>query len=144
MIRPLTVVALAVAASTATFASAQQIQTIAGNGTQGFSGDFGLATDATLAFPMGVAKDQAGNVLIADQHNHRVRKVSPTGIITTVAGTGTAGFSGDGGPATSGLYSLKYYQYDGPDCYSSTGSVWPPCYSGRCIDESCAPSRRRT
>jgi sugar lactone lactonase YvrE len=75
------------------------ITTIAGNGTPGFSGDGGLATSAQLWLPMGVAVDRAGNVYIADWGNNRIRKVAPDGIITTVAGNGTQGYSGDGGLA---------------------------------------------
>ncbi len=66
----------------------------------GFSGDGGPATAAELASPTDVAVDQQGNLYIADHNNNRVRKVDTQGMITTVAGTGTAGFSGDGGPAT--------------------------------------------
>jgi uncharacterized protein (TIGR03437 family) len=77
------------------------ITTVAGNGTRGFSGDGGPATSAQLWFPEGIAVDSQGNLFIADHANNRVRKVSPNGIITTVAGNGSAGFSGDGGPATS-------------------------------------------
>jgi NHL repeat-containing protein len=69
--------------------------TIAGTGTQGFSGDGGTATAAQLSFPSGVAVDGQGNVYIADAGNDRVRRVSG-GTITTFAGTGTKGFSGDG------------------------------------------------
>ncbi len=77
------------------------ITTFAGTGTRGFSGDNGPASSATLNSPYGVAVDAAGNVYIADRLNHRVRKVDTKGIITTVAGTGTANFSGDNGPATA-------------------------------------------
>ncbi len=77
------------------------ITTVAGNGTPGFSGDGGPATSAQLSSPLGVGVDSAGNLFIADPSNHRIRKVSPGGIITTVAGNGTGGFSGDGGPASS-------------------------------------------
>jgi sugar lactone lactonase YvrE len=77
------------------------IQVIAGNGGPGFSGDGGPATTSSLNSPSGVAMDGAGNIYIADSQNHRVRKVTPDGVINTFAGTGTAAFSGDGGPATS-------------------------------------------
>jgi sugar lactone lactonase YvrE len=77
------------------------ISTVAGNGTPGFSGDGGLATAAQLGNPTGIAVDSAGNLYFSDVHFHRVRKVTPDGIISTIAGTGTAGFSGDGGPATA-------------------------------------------
>jgi sugar lactone lactonase YvrE len=73
---------------------------VAGNGTPGYSGDNGPATSAQLNFPNGIAVDAAGNLYIADAGNNRVRKVSH-GVITTVAGDGTAGYSGDNGPATS-------------------------------------------
>src|SRR5437764_11797341 len=76
------------------------IITVAGTGQAGFSGDNGPATKARLDFPIGIAIDAAGNVFIGDGANSRVRKVSPDGIITTVAGNGVSGFSGDGGPAT--------------------------------------------
>jgi hypothetical protein len=75
---------------------------VAGNGIAGFSGDGGVATSAELNFPSRPAIDSTGDLYIADFQNNRVRRVaSGTNIITTVAGTGTAGFSGDGGSATS-------------------------------------------
>ncbi|OFV96445.1 MAG: hypothetical protein A3H28_01925 [Acidobacteria bacterium RIFCSPLOWO2_02_FULL_61_28] len=82
------------------------ISTVAGNGTLGFSGDGGPATNASLANPTSVALDASGNLYIADRNNQLVRKVSPDGIITTVAGNGVRGFSGDGGPATNASLSL--------------------------------------
>ncbi len=75
--------------------------TITGNGTEGFSGDGGPAVSASLNTPHGIFVDGEGNLYIADTRNHRVRKVSSSGTITTIAGNGTEGFSGDGGPAAS-------------------------------------------
>jgi sugar lactone lactonase YvrE len=80
------------------------ITTVAGNGTEGFSGDKGPATAAQLGWPYSVAVDSAGNLYIADTYNNHVRKVS-NGVITTVAGDGTFGFGGDKGPATSAAVS---------------------------------------
>src|SRR5581483_4756305 len=77
------------------------ITTVAGNGTQGFSGDGGPATAAELSIPFAVAPTPDGGFLIDDVNNQRIRKVSSSGTITTVAGNGVAGYSGDGGPATS-------------------------------------------
>jgi cysteine-rich repeat protein len=77
------------------------ITTIAGSGAFGFSGDGGPATQATLGQPQGIATDVSGRVFIADRQNNRVRRVDVDGTITTVAGNGTRGFLGDGGPATS-------------------------------------------
>ena len=77
------------------------ITTVAGTGTGGYSGDGGQATSAQLDYPRGVFVDPQGTLYIADSDNNRVRKVSTDGIITTIAGTGTAGYSGDGGQATS-------------------------------------------
>lgn len=76
------------------------ITTVAGNGTFGYSGDNGPATSAQLASPHGVALDSGGNLLIADTSNHAIRRVTPGGTITTVAGgNGFLGDLGDGGPA---------------------------------------------
>jgi len=77
------------------------ITTVAGNGTAGYSGDGGPATSAQLDRPSGAAVDAAGNLYIADEGNNRIRKVAAAGIITTVAGNGAPGYSGDGGLATS-------------------------------------------
>jgi sugar lactone lactonase YvrE len=76
------------------------ITTIAGNGDPAFGGDGGPATSASLNAPRSVAVDPVGRLLIADEGNHRLRRVDTTGVITTVAGTGTASSTGDGGPAT--------------------------------------------
>jgi sugar lactone lactonase YvrE len=77
------------------------ITTVAGIGTGTYSGDGGPATSAGLNMPNKVAMDASGNLYIADAMNHRVRKVTPGGTISTFAGTGVAGYSGDGGPSTS-------------------------------------------
>ena len=73
--------------------------TIAGNGNASYFGDGGPATKGSVNQPEGVAVDAAGNVYIADTLDHAVRKVTPDGVITTLAGTGNPGYSGDGGPA---------------------------------------------
>jgi uncharacterized protein (TIGR03437 family) len=82
-------------------ASTGVITTVAGTGVSGYGGDGGPATSAQLGGPEAVAVDSAGNLYIADSSNYRLRKVSTSGVITTVAGNGTAGYSGDNGPATS-------------------------------------------
>ncbi|MEV0374913.1 RICIN domain-containing protein [Streptomyces sp. NPDC050636] len=78
-----------------------KVGTVAGTGAAGFSGDNGPAVSAQLNYPRAVAVDSAGTVYITDTNNHRVRKITTDGKISTVAGAGTAGFSGDGGPATA-------------------------------------------
>ena len=88
--------------------SSGNISTVAGTGTAGFSGDGGAATSAQLDNPYGVAVDGASNLYIADGDNNRIRKVNSSGNISTVAGTGTAGFSGDGGAATSAQLDNPY------------------------------------
>jgi len=77
------------------------ITTVAGTGEAGYSGDNGSAGSAKLHTPMGLSLGMDGTLYISDTSNHCVRKVSPKGVIKTVAGSATAGFSGDGGPATS-------------------------------------------
>ena len=82
------------------------LTTVAGP-AYGFSGDGGPANQAAVNSPSGVAVDNAGNIYFADKGNNRVRKVDTNGIITTFAGTGKAGFSGDGGPATAAKLGLN-------------------------------------
>ncbi len=77
------------------------ITTVAGSGIAGFSGDGGPATAAKLDGPNGIAIDASGNMIIADFYNCRIRKVTTAGIINTIAGTGTCGYSGDGGAASA-------------------------------------------
>lgn len=88
------------------------IKTIAGNGISGFSGDNGKAKAAMVSFPTGITVDAAGNIYFSDDGNNRVRKIDTNGVITTIAGNGTFGFFGDGGPATSaelaGPYGLAF------------------------------------
>ncbi len=83
------------------------IRTVAGTGTAGDSGDGGPATAARFNYPGNVALDAAGNLYVADSQNYRLRRVSAaTGIVSTVAGDGTSGFGGDGGPASASRLSL--------------------------------------
>jgi len=86
------------------------ISTIGGTGTAGFSGDGGPATAALLKQPIGIYGDSSGNIFFVDGGNYRIRCIDTAGNINTVAGTGTAGFSGDGGPATAAnLYPSRLY-----------------------------------
>jgi sugar lactone lactonase YvrE len=111
-------IATAIGYSTSSTASAQYlidsssssfIYTIAGNGSAGYSGDGGQATVADLNSPTTSVLDKSGNLYIADSNNNVVRKVAAgTGIITTIAGTGVAGFSGDDGPATMAQLNYPY------------------------------------
>jgi uncharacterized protein (TIGR03437 family) len=95
------------------------ISTFAGNGTAGFSGDGGAATQAELNFPQGIAFDSNGNLIIADRVNNRLRMVSPGGNITTIAGDGTRAATGNGGPATSASVNHPYVV-----ATSATGEIY--------------------
>lgn len=96
--------------------SAGIMSTIAGNGTQGYSGDGGLATSCELYQPTGVAADANGNIFIADYGNNRIRVVNASGIISTFAGNGIQGYGGDGGAAIScELYSPRCVAVDNLD-----------------------------
>jgi len=88
---------------------------IAGTGQSGFSGDGGTATAARLSGPAGVAVAGDGTVFISEGHGNRIRRIAPDGVITTVAGTGEAGFSGDGGPAQRAQLSSPEFLAIGPD-----------------------------
>jgi uncharacterized protein (TIGR03437 family) len=103
----------------AAMASGQTISTFAGNGTAGYSGDAGQAAQAEINRVVGLAADAAGNIYMADQNNNRVRKVDANGVITTFAGTGVAGYSGDGGPAALA-------QLNGPlgVCVAPSGGIY--------------------
>ncbi len=86
------------------------ISTVAGNGATAFSGDGGPAVSASIGFALGLTVDRTGNLYVADTGNNRVRRVdATTGVIGTVAGSGSYGFSGDGGPAVN---ASLYYPYD--------------------------------
>ena len=89
-------------------ANAQSITTIAGNGTQGASGDNGPALAASFYYPNGLAVDSGGNVYVSVEGSHRVRKISTDGIVTSFAGSGSAGFGGDGGPASSAFLNSPH------------------------------------
>ena len=89
-------------------ASTYQIHTIAGNGTGGFSGDGGQAANALVSSPLSIVFDSAGNLLFADGGNNTVRKITPAGVISTIAGNGVAGFAGDGGPAAAATLSAPF------------------------------------
>lgn len=100
------------------------ISTVAGNGTFGYSGDGGLAVNARITYPSGLDLDGSGNLLIADRFNHRIRKVTPQGVISTVAGNGTfnpQGAAGDGGQATQAQIGIPTDVVVAPD-----GSLYLP------------------
>src|SRR5438270_74956 len=88
--------------------AAGTITTVAGTGMAGFSGDGGPATSARLQLPGGITVDGNGNLFIADTGHNRVRMVTPAGTISTVAGTGQAGFAGDGGHATAAQLNAPF------------------------------------
>src|SRR5215204_4054 len=93
--------------------SSGTIFTYAGTGSQGYSGNGGVATSAMLNGPADIERDSAGNLYIADSGNARIRKVTPGGIISTFAGTGSQGYSGDGGAATlAQLYQPVGLKFD--------------------------------
>jgi uncharacterized repeat protein (TIGR01451 family) len=123
------------------------ITTVAGDGSGGYGGDGGPATIAQLDHPNGIALDAAGNLYIADTYNYVVRKVDAAGIITTVAGNGTYGYSGDGKPATSAefrepfgvavdgagnLYIADTYNYRIRMVVATTGIVTTVVGNGNC------------
>ena len=114
-----TAVALATAAlglcATPAAATGPTISTAAGTGVAGNAGDGGLATSAQLITPAGVTVDGAGDVFVADYGANVVRKIAPNGAISTVAGSGTAGYTGDGGAATSARLSQPTDVVVGPN-----------------------------
>jgi sugar lactone lactonase YvrE len=110
-------------------AGTAKILVVAGNGTKGFSGDGGSATDAQLNTPRGVFVDSSGSIIIADTANHRIRKVNNlTGDIGTVAGTGAAGFGGDNGPAIAAKLNNAH-----TICLDSSGNIYVADTENGCI-----------
>jgi len=88
--------------------AAAEIHTIAGTGAKGFSGDGGPAVKAQINDPFGLTRGPDGALYFCDTDNHRIRKIAPDGTISTVAGTGEKGYSGDGGPATAAKLNEPY------------------------------------
>ena len=99
--------------------SAAEIHTIAGTGVKGFAGDGGPADKAQLNNPFGVARGPDGALYICDTDNHRIRKIAPDGKISTIAGTGERGWSGDGGPALQAKLNEPYEV-----CFDAAGNVF--------------------
>src|SRR5262245_39625429 len=99
---------LATCADVSLAAQENIIATVAGNGHGAFGGDGGPAAEASLNMPGSIAVDAKGNVYIADWQNERIRKIDPAGIISTVAGNGRRGFSGDGGSAVDASLDLMF------------------------------------
>ncbi len=104
------------------------ISTIAGNGVKGYSGDGGQATNAALWDPLGIAVDNFHNLFIADYGNSRIREVKTNGIITTIAGNGVGGYSGDGGNATNAEINLSGAVY-----VDGTGNIYISDANNQCV-----------
>ena len=109
------------------------ISTVAGNGTAGFSGDSAQATNAQLSNPTDLTVDGVGNLYITDQYNRRIRKISTTGIIITIAGNGAVGLSGDGGPAL-----LAEFISPAGINLNSSGEIYFTDYSNRVRKITCS------
>jgi sugar lactone lactonase YvrE len=107
---------------------AQNISTVVGNGIGGWLGDGGSALTAEINMPIGVCMDASGTLYVADQSNNCIRKVSTAGIITTIAGVGMPGYSGDNGPAT-----LAKLNVPGAIFVNSTGTVYFADSKNHCI-----------
>lgn len=99
---------LALLVSSVSAASPWTISTFAGTGVPGFSGDGGPATAAQINDPYGVIRGPDGAIWFCEHNGHRIRRVAPDGVITTVVGTGTRGYTGDGGPAAAATLDLPH------------------------------------
>ena len=106
------------------------VSTVAGTGGSGYTGDGGQATSATLNQPENIAFDSQGNMYIADTNNFVIRKVTPSGVISTVVGNGTGGYSGDGGPATSAEITFPYGM-----AFDSSGDLFFADYAANVVRE---------
>jgi sugar lactone lactonase YvrE len=104
------------------------INTVAGGNGAGFFGDGGPATSAKLNVPSGIAVDASGNVYVADSYNNRIRKVTPGGTISTIAGKGTSGYTGDGGPGNAATVNAPQSGAIGPD-----GNYYFVDFNNQCI-----------
>jgi hypothetical protein len=122
---------------TGSMAKAQIIYTFAGNGTSGYSGDGGFAMQAKIntgGYGQGITQDASGNTYFADAGNNVIRKVDLNGIISTFAGTGTAGYSGDGGAASSAELNTP-----ADIAFNSSGDLYIADYSNnriRCVNHT--------
>ncbi|MBI5767410.1 MAG: hypothetical protein HZA93_06410 [Verrucomicrobia bacterium] len=105
---PLLLAATAFLAATAALQAAPTSRTLAGTGTRGFSGDGGPATAAQLNNPFGIVRGPDGALWFCEYSGQRIRRIAPDGTIGTVAGTGAAGYSGDGGPALAATFNLPH------------------------------------
>ena len=110
------------------------ISTVAGNHTAGYTGDNGQATSAELNAPSNLTFDAFGDMVISDQGNSVIRAVSPSGVITTVVGTGTSGYSGDGGPAIEATLN-----YPSQLAINSSGSLFIADWFNNAVREVIAP-----
>jgi sugar lactone lactonase YvrE len=108
------------------------ITTIAGDGHPGFTGDGGPAATARIGLPAHIAIDNAGNIYFTDMQANRIRRIDPSGTITTFAGNGTHGFSGDGGPATAASYAI-HDSDTGALAVDAAGNLYLGDFDNNCI-----------
>ncbi|MBN8540430.1 MAG: PKD domain-containing protein [Deltaproteobacteria bacterium] len=111
------------------------ITTIAGTGVAGYSGDGGLAVNAQINGPRSVIANPDGSIFVSEEFNHVIRRIDPSGIIRTFAGTGTAGYSGDGGPAIDAEFSFPNYT-----ARDSVGNLYVAQAGTRCAIRKISPT----